>query len=317
MALALCLLVMGVASCSKAGREAAPQTGRRIEGPPLGLSAPGEPRRSETVLEVVATTSVAADWLRVIGSTNVRTHVVVKAGLDPISYLTTPTDVEAIRQADLVVAVGRGLEPWLDGVRKQGGGTAAVVTLTEGLPERATASGAPDPFAWLDIVNAKLMVARLAAALSAADPADQAAFAFARDAYSRRLDETDQELRRMLTPVTGRGLVTAKETFGWFAARYGLEVVGTVVPSPAGVPDPPAQHLVALLQAVQAKQVKAIFAERSMPDGSVRTLARDAGIKAVVGSDALLGDGLGPAGTESDTYLGALRHNARSVVDNL
>ena len=38
---------------------------------------------------------------------------------------------------------------------------------------------------------------------------------------------------------------------------------------------------------------------------------------AVVGADALLGDGLGPAGTDSDTYLGALRHNARSLADHL
>lgn len=266
---------------------------------------------------MVATTSVVADWLRVIGSTNVRTHVVVKAGLDPISYLTTPIDVEAIRQADVIFAVGRGLEPWLEGVRKQGGGTAALVTLSDGLPERATASGAPDPFAWLDIASAKQMVAALAAALAAADPADQPAFDFARNAYSSQLDRLDEDVRRLLTPVAGRGLVTAKETFGWFAARYGLEVVGTVVPSTTGLADPPAQHLAALLQTVQAKQVKAIFAERSVPDTSVRTLARDAGVKAVVGADALLGDGLGPAGSQSDTYLGALRHNARSVAGHL
>jgi ABC-type Zn uptake system ZnuABC Zn-binding protein ZnuA len=317
LALTLCLLLLA-AACSDDARQAeAPTVGRRIEGAPLGPNTPGEPRRSEAVLEVVATTSVVADWLRVIGSTNVRTHVVVKAGLDPLSYLTTPNDVEAIRQADLVVAFGRGLEPWLDGVRKQGGGTAAVLTLTDGLPERTTASGVSDPFAWLDVGNAKRMVAALAAGLAAAIPADKPAFDFARDAYAAQLDRADEELRRLLTPVSGRGLVTAKETFGWFAARYGLEVVGTVVPSTSGLAEPAAIHLSGLLQAVQAKQVKAIFAERSVPDGSVRTLARDAGVKAVVGADALVGDGLGPAGTDTDTFLGALRHNGRSVASNL
>jgi ABC-type Zn uptake system ZnuABC Zn-binding protein ZnuA len=216
-----------------------------------------------------------------------------------------------------VVAVGRGLEPWLDGVRQQAGGLAKVVTLTDGLPERTTTSGAPDPFAWLDVANAKQMVATLAAALVATDPVDQAAFTFAADAYSAELDRVDQEVRRVLGPVSGRGLVTAKETFGWFAARYGLEVVGAVVPSPNGLVNPPAQHFAALLQTLQAKQVKAVFAEASVPDGSVRTLARDAGVKAVVGTGALLGDGLGPAGTQTDTFLGALRHNARTMADNL
>lgn len=317
MALVLCVLaVAAVAGCSKSSSPER-SAGRRIEGSPLGPNAPGEPPRSERVLEVVATTSVVADWLRVVGSINVRTHVVVKAGLDPISYLATPSEVEAVRQADLVVAFGRGLEPWLDGVRNEAGGGAQLVTLTDGLPEKATASGVPDPFAWLDVSNAKQMVATLAAALATADPVDQAAFAFAADAYRANLDVADQEARRRLGPVSGRGLVTAKETFGWFAPRYGLEVVGSVVPSPNGMAEPSPEHLALLLQAVQAKQVKAIFAEASMSDVGVRTLARDAGVKAVVGSDALLGDGLGFAGTSTDTYLGALRHNARVLADNL
>jgi len=63
--------------------------------------------------------------------------------------------------------------------------------------------------------------------------------------------------------------------------------------------------------------VRAVFAESTVPDAGVRALARDAGVKAVVEADALLGDSLGPAGTGTDTYLGALRHNARSVAAHL
>ena len=48
-----------------------------------------------------------------------------------------------------------------------------------------------------------------------------------------------------------------------------------MVPSLNGLGDTPPQHLVALLQAVQAKQVKAIFSEASVPDASVRTVARE------------------------------------------
>ena len=269
------------------------------------------------MIDVVATTSVAADWLRVVGATNVRTRVIVKAGLDPASYLATSADVAAVQRAELVVAVGRGLEPWLDAARQGPAAGRPLVTLTDGLPERTTASGAPDPYLWLDLANAKQMVTTLTAALVAADPADETSFTAARDAYIASLDATDGEVRRVLEPVKGRGLVTAKETFGWFAARYGLETVGSVVPSLDGRADIAPQHLATLRQAVQAKQVKAVFAETSVPDDSVRRLAQDAGVKPVVGADALRGDGLGPAGTATDTFLGAMRHNARSIADNL
>ncbi len=188
---------------------------------------------------MVATTSVVADWLRVVGSTNVRTQVIVKAGLDPVSYLATPLDVVALQRADLVVAVGHGLEPWLGPARQEAGTAAPLVVLGEGLPQRTTPSGAGDPFLWLDLDNARQMVKALTAALVAADPVDEAAFNAARDAYSADLGRTDEELRRVLGPVAGRGLVTAKETFGWFAARYGLDVVGSVVPSLDGLADIP------------------------------------------------------------------------------
>ena len=302
--------------------EAVPVEARRLGAQQDRRPAPaptvaGQPSRSERVLQVVATTSVVADWLRVVGGTNVRAQVVVKAGLDPVSYLATPADIQALQRADLIVAVGHGLEPWLEPARKEAGTVKPMVTLGEGLPPRTTPSGAPDPFLWLDLDNARQMVATLTAALTAADPVDEPAFAFARDAYTASLAATDVELRRVLAPVVGRGLVTAKETFGWFAARYGLEVVGSVVPSLDASADIPPQHLAALRQAIQAKQVKAVFAESSVPDASVRSLAEEAGVKPVVGSDALVGDSLGQAGTPTDTYLAALRHNARAIAAHL
>jgi len=303
--------------CSKAAPSGGSVPARRIDGAPLETAAPGPPQRSERVLEVVATTSVVADWLRVVGGTNVRTRVIVKSGLDPVSYLASSADIATVQKADLVVAVGRGLEPWLDAVRTAAATDKPLVTLTDGLPQRMTTSGAPDPYLWLDPANAKRMVAGVTAALVAADPGSEAAYAAARDRYVTDLDRADEAARRVLGPVAGRGLVTAKETFGWFAARYGLAMVGSVVPSIDGRADIPPRHLVALRQAVRAKQVAAVFAEASVPDDSVRRLAEDVGVKAVVGPDALLGDGLGPAGTPTDTFLGAFAHNVRSIAGNL
>jgi ABC-type Zn uptake system ZnuABC Zn-binding protein ZnuA len=38
---------------------------------------------------------------------------------------------------------------------------------------------------------------------------------------------------------------------------------------------------------------------------------------ALAGDGALYGDSLGPAGSDGATYLEAIRHNARTIVDNL
>ncbi|HEV3399560.1 MAG TPA: zinc ABC transporter substrate-binding protein, partial [Actinomycetes bacterium] len=63
--------------------------------------------------------------------------------------------------------------------------------------------------------------------------------------------------------------------------------------------------------------VKAIFSETSLPPRAAETIGLEAGIRVVTGEDALYGDGLGPPGSDGDTYLKMIRHNTRTIVSNL
>ena len=46
-------------------------------------------------------------------------------------------------------------------------------------------------------------------------------------------------------------------------------------------------------------------------------IGREAGVKVVVGEDALYGDALRPPGSGGDTYLKMIRHNMATIVSNL
>jgi ABC-type Zn uptake system ZnuABC Zn-binding protein ZnuA len=96
--LAVALLVAGCTGDSKGDS----RSSKRIDGQALDGREPGEPPRSNRVVEVVATNSVVADLVRIVGSTNVRTHTVVKAGLDPLSYRLTTADREQATRAAVV-----------------------------------------------------------------------------------------------------------------------------------------------------------------------------------------------------------------------
>jgi ABC-type Zn uptake system ZnuABC Zn-binding protein ZnuA len=270
---------------------------------------PGEPPRSARVVEVVATTSVVADLVRLVGSTNVRTHTVVKAGLDPLSYRLTTVDREAAARAKVLLAVGRGLEPWLGTI---GGPTPTL--LSDGLPQRQTPSGAPDPFVWHDADNAKAMLRAIAAALGQADPDDRAAFIFSAEAAVGAVERADVDARRLLASRSGHAFVTTKETMGWYAARYGLVVAGAVIPSPNSAAEVTPQHLSELKAAIRDTKALVVFGEVSIAPGPALALARESGVEAVTGADALCSDGLGTAGTDADTYVGCLVHNARELA---
>ena len=68
----------------------------------------------DSVIRVVATTSVVADWVENIGGEHVEVFSVVPAGSDPHGFQPGAQDVAKIADADLVLSIGLGLEgSWL------------------------------------------------------------------------------------------------------------------------------------------------------------------------------------------------------------
>jgi zinc/manganese transport system substrate-binding protein/manganese/iron transport system substrate-binding protein len=63
--------------------------------------------------------------------------------------------------------------------------------------------------------------------------------------------------------------------------------------------------------------VRAVFSESSLPPRTAQTVASEAGVQVVEGEDSLYADGLGPAGSPGETYLGAERHNTETIVKAL
>ncbi len=106
-------------------------------------------------------------------------------------------------------------------------------------------------------------------------------------------------------------LVTNHEVFGYFADRYGFEVLGTVIPSLSTLSEPSAQELADLADAVAAAGVPAVFAEASSPTALAEALAAEGTDVAVVElfSESLAGPGSGAA-----TYVEMVRTNAQRIA---
>ena len=65
-------------------------------------------------IEVVTTTNIVADWAQIVGGDRVNVLSLLPTGADPHAYQPGAKDVAAIADADLVLAVGLGLEEsWL------------------------------------------------------------------------------------------------------------------------------------------------------------------------------------------------------------
>jgi ABC-type Zn uptake system ZnuABC Zn-binding protein ZnuA len=177
--------------------------------------------------------------------------------------------------------------------------------------------GQPDPHIWQNPRNAMVMAANIEGALAAADPADADVYRTNLAAYTKQLQALDAEVQRQLDSLANKKLVTNHDAFGYYIDRYGLQFVGSIIPSFDTSAELSGRDIRDLVAKIKATRVKAVFSETSLPPKTAETIAREAGVKVVEGEDALYGDSLGPPGSDGDTYLKMVRHNTRTIVHNL
>jgi ABC-type Zn uptake system ZnuABC Zn-binding protein ZnuA/ABC-type Mn2+/Zn2+ transport system permease subunit len=259
-------------------------------------------------LRVVATTTQLADFARQVGAGRVDVTQLLRANTDPHEYEPRPHDVLAVARADLVLRTGGDVDAWMGDVVEQAGGHATVVDAGAGRPYAAA-----EPHWWHDPRNAAYAVGRIRAALANAERADAGAFARAARAYRLRLRMLDGAIARCMAsvPPARRVMVTDHDAFGAFAARYGIRVVGAVIPARTTEAQPSAGELSRLAALIRREHVRAVFPETSVSARLAHAIARQTGASS---DHALYGDSLGPAGSDGATYVQSEIHNADAMV---
>jgi zinc/manganese transport system substrate-binding protein/manganese/iron transport system substrate-binding protein len=268
------------------------------------------------VLNVVATTTQVADFATNIGGDRVRVTSLFKPNVDAHDYEPSPADINTIARADLVLENGAGLETWLHDTVTSSGFGGPVVDTGQGVRLRQV-GGEPDPHIWQNPRNAQVMAANIEHALAKAEPADAGVFQANLDAYTKQLHALDAEVQRQIDGLANKKLVTNHDAFGYYIDRYGLQFVGSIIPSFDTSAELSGRDIRDLVAKIKATKVKAVFSETSLPPRTAETIANEAGVKVVEGEDALYGDSLGPAGSDGDTYLKMVRHNTRTILSNL
>jgi ABC-type Zn uptake system ZnuABC Zn-binding protein ZnuA/ABC-type Mn2+/Zn2+ transport system permease subunit len=285
----------------------------------LGAGCGRSGSSSDGKLDVVATTTQIGDWVRQVGGSAVSVDQVLQPNTDPHEYEPRPSDVEAAAGAKLVFANGDELDSWIGQIVSDGGSNAEVVDLGAAVPERlpGESSGAEaskyDPHWWHDPRNAEAAVRVIARRLAAADPSHRAVYRRNAAAYLERLRRLDAGIARCIdtVPTSQRKLVTDHDAFGYFARRYGIDVIGAVIPSQTTQAQPSAQDVSQLIKLIEREGVKAVFPESSLSAKVADAIARQTGASA---DYTLYGDTLGPEGSSGATYLSMEAANANSMV---
>ncbi len=250
----------------------------------------------------------------------------------PHDYALTPQDMQKLRQAEVLIINGLGLEEFLGAPLQRAHPGLTIIDSSRGLDEilsyrdgseKAAKQdhdhdhdhdhdmAATNPHLFASPHMATQQVLTIAAELARLDPA--AAPRYQRNArdYVVRLESLAAEFAAVGKRLKNRRIITQHGVFDYLARDMGLEVVAVISAHPGQ--EPAAAEMLALIRQAKTAKVGAIFTEPQYPAKVAETIAREAGIPHAVLDPAASGDDNAPM----NSYEVVMRRNMQILQTTL
>ncbi len=280
-----------------------------------------DPDKLNLVTSISPITSLAEN----IGGTKVEIFGLVPEGSNSHTYEPPVSDVRRIADADLIIVNGLDLEDPIirlaeankkSGVKIVELGNATITEAEYRFDFSFPASGGrPNPHLWPNPLMALAYAEIIRDNLVELDPANQSYYDDNFAELKARLVALDQAIEEAVNsiPAQNRRLLTYHDSWAYFAARYGMSIIGAVQPSDFSEPSPRA--ITQIIDQIRAEGVPAIFGSEVFPSPVLEQIARETGAIFV---DKLRDDNLpGEPGDELHSYLGLMVENIRNMVPAL
>ena len=268
-------------------------------------------------LQVSALHPLMADLARQVGGDRVKVVDLVGEGGNPHRFEPRPDDLARMQASALVLAAGKGLEPYLNrlhdslqGVRVvEVGSSIPSLTLA---PDGDEGSGTPDPHWWHGVENMRRAARVVALAMADKDPAGKTDYLANAQIYGARLELMQRwatsELAKV--PRSQRKLVTSHNAFAYFAKEFDFTVIAVAGLNAEQNNTP--QALAKTIEAVKLSGVKAIFPEYK---ANAKVLESIAAASATPLAAPLIADGNGSG--QDAGFEAMFRHNVQSITQAL
>lgn len=275
-------------------------------------------------LKVCTLHPLLTDLAKQVGGGDVEVVSLMPAGTDPHQFSPSAAQLAKMREAKIVLAMGKNLEsflPKLGDQLRQGqvlyevGRTIPSITIKDGplfvcCPSHAF--GAIDPHWWHSIKNVQRAVGDIAEEFGELDPANRATYEARAKAYEQRLDRlrvwAKAEVSKL--PRSSRKLATAHAAWGYFCKEFGFQSVPLQGLHKEQNPTP--KYLQTTIGMIETHRVRAVFPEQGANPKVLQSIVKHTGVK--------LGGTLNPSGTGSGsagTVEGMMRHNVSTIVSAL
>ncbi len=286
------------------------------------LAACASPQADDGKLNVVSTVSPITNIVYNIGGDKIHLAGIVPEGVNSHTFEPPPSVARELAQADLVFINGLNLEePSLRLAEANKKPDAEIILLGEqtitpdeyiydfSFPKEA---GSPNPHLWPNPIYALRYAEIVRDALIRKDPANADYYRANYQAFEARIQALDQAIRETVAsiPEPSRKLLTYHDSWGYFAPRYGMTVIGAIQPSDFA--EPSAKEVAALIEQIRREAVPAIFGSEVFPSPVLEQIAKESGATYV---DDLRDDDLpGQPGDPEHSYISLMVNNLKIMA---
>ena len=286
-----------------------------------GSADAGCPEIDGREINVVATTPMIGEFVSNVGGDNINLTVLMPPEANPHTYEPAPQDAGTIADADLVFYTGLMYEPapLIELLENSVCGSEALAEVGESVfpiefkegghddhhddhgekghddhdeevhddhsGHEGHGHGAYDPHFWFDPNRVVYAAEFIESKLIERDPSNTASYQAAGEAYVNVLNSLTGQVSQLIAsiPSQNRKLITTHESLGYLEAKFGLEVLSTIIPDLDSSNEISPSQLVGVIDVIEDNNVKVIFIEAEAPSVYSETIVAETGIKAVEG----------------------------------
>ena len=283
-----------------------------------------EPKVQHGPLHIVTTTGIIEDCVKIIVGDSAEVSSIMGPGTDPHIYKPTPSDIELLEKADVIICNGLHLEgkmaEMLDNYAKE----KPVLKISDGIAESEIIKSADfgdsfDPHIWFDTKIWMQGLTYISQELGKIDSISAPYFSQNLANYQQEINELDSWVSSQLDsiPANKRILITSHDAFSYFGRRYNIEVrgiQGISTLSEVGLKD-----ISDMVDFIIERKIASIFVETSTSQKTAQSIVD--GCKAKKFELSLQGplysDALGEPDSEGGTYIGMIKSNVTILVNGL
>lgn len=283
-------------------------------------------------IKVLSTIAMIGDLVKQVGGDKIDSLTLIVGELDPHSYQLVKGDDEKLVFADLIFYNGLGLEhgPSLQAFLSN---QSKAIALGNQIQKKEPSlilkhKGIIDPHIWMDISLWAKTVPYIVEALSQKDPVNQETYRENGDKLMEDLMREHEEIKNKLHGMhfSKRYLVTSHDAFNYFARAYLAENGESEndwrerFAAPEGLaPDSQLSttDIQDIITHLKKHRVRVIFPESNVSKDSIHKIvqaANEKGLNVKIATIYLYADAMGRPGSDGDTYVKMVQHNADTMA---